>query len=248
MAKILADYLEIYTVYPADAYLSKAQRKARHQALTAWANQKYKIMPTFEEIVAFMAQNETLKFEKPFLMRVLIPRVVEDVELGNTEMLKFLFECDVKEEWLFHNRIKRNYVQRKYHVQMLCEATNWEYNDWQLARIVLAKEPENESVMHVLYTGLERFLSYSIHEVPCGILAGINGADKEDMPQMFSNLEEFARLSKKLNKDDRAFIEECYTYYQAWETYLDHIEQYNGFQDYLEQQFGSSLRHGDKYN
>ena len=226
MTEILTDYLRIYTCYPADVFLSKEKRKERHHALMEWTNKVYETMPNFQEIVAFMEKNERLKFEKPFVMKVLIPCVKADLEQGSFDSLKFLFNCNAKGE----NRI--NNWGRSY-VEMFCEGTDFKYNSWQLADMILANEPDNQIVMYEKYIGLKHFLSYSIHEVPWGVLVGIGGAEKRDMTHMFQRLQEFTLLSKKLKKDDGVLIEGCNTFYQAWEKYLDCVSDYNGFEDYL---------------
>ena len=234
MTKILIDYLDIYTKYPADKFLTKLERKERHKRLTTWENEVYKTMPTFDEVVEFIAQNETLKFEKPFLMKVLIPRVKEDVEQGNINALKYLFECDDKERWFLHNGIKRDYAQKKYYIRMFCDGTDWKYSEEKLADLVLAHEPDNEIVLNEKYKTSKYFLDFSIHEVPWGILADMkNVAGKKTMPHMFNYLEEFAQLSKKLGKDDDIFIDKCDILYKAWEHYLNYINDYTGFKDYL---------------
>ena len=193
MKKILSEYLNIYTTFPANTHLSKPQKKLRHQALKTWADTTFDPMPTFEEVVVFMKKYNILKFEKPFLMKVLIPPVAKDVSLGNVEMLKFLFECDEIDEQTLHDN---GYAQRKYYVQMLQEATNWRYSDWELMDMVLTVEPENEIVLKAKYESLARFISYSVHEIPSGVLVGFGGASKNDMPEIFEHLDEFVRISK----------------------------------------------------
>jgi len=236
MTEILIDYLDIYAKYPADKFLTKVQKKERHNALIDWTKRVYETMPTFEEVVAFMSQNETLQFEKPFLMKVLIPRVKEDVEQENIEALKFLFECNDEERKRIDNITVAIGSQSKNYIQMFQEGTNWEYSDWELADMILTREPDNKIVIYEKYIGLSDFLWYTIHEVPSGVLVGLSGAEKEAMPHMFKHLREFARLSKKLGKKNDEFIDKCHTFYQAWEQYLNYTSDYNGFEDYLQKQ------------
>ena len=154
MTEILADYLDIYTTrYPTDVFLTKKQRKECHNELMAWTNKAYETMSEFEEIVAFMKKNDTLKYENPFVLKVLIPRVKEDVEQGNIEALKFLFESNTTGE----NRI--NNSGRSY-IEMFCEGTDYQYNSWQLADMVLAHEPDNGVVMNEKYIQLKYFLGF----------------------------------------------------------------------------------------
>jgi len=98
------------------------------------------------------------------------------------------------------------------------------------------KEPENQIVLFYKYTSIKRFLDYSIHEVPSSVLCGEVGAEKEHMPDMKKNLNEFAAISKKLGKDDEYLIQKCTNIYIAWEQYLEQIENYGSFMDYVEEQ------------
>ena len=100
--------------------------------------------------------------------------------------------------------------------------------------MVLAVEPENDIVLKAKYKLLERFISYSVHETLSGVLVGFGGANKDDMPEMFKHLEEFACVSKKLGRNDGEFIKECHTYYSAWEQYLE--SKVVHFKDFLDQQ------------
>jgi len=225
ISDVLVDYLEIYNRYPSNDFLSKAQRKARHHELMMWEKQKYTAMPTIEEIKTFMRKNDALKYEQPFFLKVVVPCVQRDISEDNIQSLRFLFECNGMEDY-------RIGTDRDY-VYLFCLGTNFKYNAWNLADMVLSKEPDNEIVMYYKYRSIKRVLEYSIHEVPLGVLAGIDGAKKEDIPDMIKNLREFATLSKKLNKNDNHLIKECDTMYTAWEQYLSNIKNYNSFEDYL---------------
>jgi len=63
MSDVLSEYLAIYSNYPTDAFLSKAQRKSRHSALMKWAKHNYQAMPGIDEIRSFMRENNTLNYE-----------------------------------------------------------------------------------------------------------------------------------------------------------------------------------------
>ena len=216
MTEILADYLEIHTKYPAGSFLSKAQRIERYQLLNSWVNNDYEVVPTFAEVVAFMSQNDALNYESHFLMKVLIPRVVEDVEQGSIEYLKFLFECDMKG------------YQPKY-VGMCRNVTNGQqYGELRLVDMVLEQEPDNEIVLNYKHGLLARSITYTFHGVPHFVFR-----QKEGMPELLAELQEFTRLSERLDKNNDDFIGNCRIFYQAWEQYLNCTNDYNGFKDYL---------------
>jgi len=225
---ILADYLEIYNRYSPNIYLNKAQKKEQHNDLMKWAKQEYQIMPDIEEVRAFMLENDMLKYEQPFFLKVVMPCVLNDINKENIQSLLFLFECNGTDD-------RRIGTDRDY-VYIFCLGTNFQYNTWNLADMVLSKEPDNKTVLYYKYKSIKRFLEYSIHEIPLGVLSGIGGAEKEDMPDMNMNLREFIYLSEKLCKEDTHLIEKCTIMYKAWEQYIDNIEKYNSFEDYLTKQ------------
>ena len=222
---ILFDYLEIYNRFPTDTFLSKAQRKTRHSELMKWTKQEYQIMPDIDEIIVFMRENDTLKYEQPFFLKVVTPCVLNDMENGKIASLRFLFECNGMDNHRINTATD--------YVQMFCLGTKYKYDAWDLADRVLEYEPDNQVVLHYKYTAIRGVLAYSIHEVPSGVLSGIDGAEKEYMPNMQKLLREFAALSKKLNKDDERFIQKCADIFNAWEYYLTHTEDYGSFEDYL---------------
>ncbi len=58
-----------------------------------------------------------------------------------------------------------------------------------MMRIMLMRSDTN--IMHSSI-----FLEFSIHEMPTGILNGMNGAGITDIPAMLKDIEEFEYLSK----------------------------------------------------
>ena len=224
MTDVLADYLGIYNLYPVNALLSKTQRKARHSALMKWSEREYQIMPDIEEIIAFIKANDSLKYERPFFQKVINPCVHKDVETGGIQSIRFLFE---------YNRANERNIGTDRDCLYYCGGEDFRYNPLYLADLVLSSEPDNEIVLNYKYNFIKCILGNSVHEIPWGVLSGMNGAEKEDIPYMNENLNTFISLSKRLCKDDKWLIQECTVMYAAWEQYLDRIENYNSFEDYL---------------
>lgn len=225
MTNLLSDYLAIYKSYPANAFLSKTKRKERHCALMKWAMQEYQSMPNLKEIIAFININDTLQYEQPFFIKAVIPCVKIDINEGNIKAIRFLFECNGKDD-------RRIGTARDY-VFMFCLATDFQNTQMELADMVLIKEPDNEIVLYYKYMFLKRILLFSIHEVPRGVLSGMNCAEREHLPYMKKELSTFVYVSKKLCEDDKYLIQECTMMYAAWEQYLDSIGSYINFEDYL---------------
>lgn len=228
MGTVLEDYRKIYERFPVGHTWKKEERKERHKLLMKWQKEKYPQMPQIQEIIEFMKKNEELEYEKPFFVKVVVPCVYEDIEQGRIEAIRFLFESS-KNVWSIGST--------RDPVTIFMEASGWKYGDGQLADLVLEKEPDNVCVLEHKYVIMNRFLNFSIHEVPWGVLYGMNGAEKEQIPKLWKETEEYEKLCKKLGKLDeeqKSFIDLCQRLYTAWDKYLDDVDNYNGFQDYLE--------------
>ena len=220
MSNVLSDYLEIYSRYPADAFLSKAQRKFRHNELMKWTKQEYQPMPNIGEIKDFMRINSTLRYEQPFFLKVIVPCVLRDIGNGEIESLCFLFECNGMD---YHKGTTTDYVN------LLCVGTNYKYMDtMEFVDLVLSHEPNNNVVLNYKYMELLCGLDFCLHEVPWAVLC-----ERETVPEMRKRLNEFASVSKKIGKYDGGLIQRWGDIFTAWERYLDNRGGYNCFEDYL---------------
>lgn len=225
---VLEDYQQIYERFPANNTWKKEEKKERHRQIVKWEKAAYAQMPKIEEIVAFMKENPELVYERPFLLKLVVPCVYKDIEQGTIEAIRFLFESN-KDTW--------HIGSMKDPVMIFCEASGWKYGEGQLAELVLQKEPDNVCVLEYLHFRWNAMLNFSIHEVPWGVLNGMDGAEKESIPYMIKGVEEYKQICKKLgklNEEEKSFIALCKKLYTAWDAYLDVVDKYNGFQDYLE--------------
>lgn len=227
MKQVLQDYLEIYQRFPSDNTWNKAEKKERHKQIMEWQKRGYQDMPDIDEIDAFIKENPKLVFEKPFWVKLLVPCVYEDIENGTIKAIRYLFESNQSDD----------VGNMRDYVNIFCEASGWKYSPEQLINIVLEKEPDNQVVLQNKYVRDLNYLSFSVHEIPYGVLNGMNGAEKSSIPLMLEILEGFEEICAKLGRLDtehKNFIDFCRRMYVAWAEYLDKIENYNGFCDYLE--------------
>ena len=116
---------------------------------------------------------------------------------------------------------------------MFCEVLRFEYQPRQLADKLLDQYPDNEFAIKYKYHTLKYFLEFSLHEMPTGVLNGMDGADIDDISGMLLSVDEFQVISNRLGYDDKALINECRIFYPAYKEYLQCYTQYNGFEDYL---------------
>jgi hypothetical protein len=80
-------------------------------------------------------------------------------------------------------------------------------------------------------------LRYSIHEVPAGVLYGIDGASPEQCQELEEELEEFCRLVAHEGEQERyaELIRACRLHFRAYRDYLLHREKYGSYAAYLSQ-------------
>lgn len=227
MKQLLADYLEICLKFRKE-YLSKPERKQRHILLTEWAKVQYADgNPTIPELYEFWDKYQDISYNKIFIERAIIPTVDEDFQNGGIEGLKFLFYC-------LHGRDSIEYISATSPVSIFSNEHNYKYSSTQLADMVLEKDPNNEDALKAKYFIEKEHLWYSIHEIPLGVLCGMNGASISDIPNMLSSLDSFQAVSNKLKIDnDETLIEDCRKYYVAYREYLQQPDRYADFEDYL---------------
>lgn len=224
MTDVLQDYLNIYQRFPVHSTWKKNDRKERHRMLIEWQNRHYLQTPDIEVIRSFIKCNPNLVYERIFFLKLLVPCIYMDIENNSIDAIRFMFE----------KNNDRNAGTTSDFVEIFCEASNWTYTPFDVAAFILNKEPNNKTVLHYKYELMSRIISFTIHEVPCGILNGMNGAEKSAIPKMLENLNEFEQVCSVLEENQKAFIDLCRRLYVAWDEYLDNKRSYNSFVDYLD--------------
>jgi hypothetical protein len=78
-------------------------------------------------------------------------------------------------------------------------------------------------------------LRYSIHEVPSGVLYGIDGASPEQCVELEEELEEFCRLVEQEGIQERyaELVRACRLHFRAYRDYLLHRGHYDSYAAYL---------------
>lgn len=223
--KLLNEYLEICSRFSADG-LSKQERKQRHILLSTWDKNVYnEPLPTIEELEEFRKCYGSYCHNPIFVRKAIVRTVQKDIEAEGIGGIRFLFRCFQGHE--------NSYCYTNNALYIFCETLDFKYQPLQLADKLLKQEPNNEFALQYKYNTLKSFLEFSLHEMPTGILNGMNGADIDDLSEMLLSVDEFQGISARLGKDDKALINECRTLYPAYNEYLQCYTRYNGFEDYL---------------
>ena len=223
MNNILSDYYNFYIKYSKD-FLTKIEKKQKHIELMAWQKKEYDRLPTLDEIIEFMKDKKILKQDIIFLKKVLVKRVTEDMKVNNLESLLYTFSL-VDEKSIGYTREP---------VHLICEESDYLYTSIALADKVLKSDEKNKYALIYKYRLLEKYIENSIHELPSGVLYGMDGASIEELEKMKKDLDTFKCLSKKLEKDNDGFVDFCFRIYNAYGDYLINRESYKSFVKYLE--------------
>ena len=225
MKQILTDYLEICNKFRAEG-LSKIERKRRHSMLQEWEKKEYgKGIVSIAEILDFWHNHDKICWNQLFRQKVLCPAVATDLANGGHEGLIFLFQCFRGHE--------SSYIYSDSPLAIFCQYCGYKYEPLQLANLLLEHDSENMDALNYKYHALKEYLTFSIHEIPSGILNGMNGASVSDIPAMLKDLDEFEMISKRLDQIDSNLIADCRKYYNAYKDYLQSLKEYKSFEDYL---------------
>lgn len=226
MNQVLAEYISICSQFRKDG-LSKPERKQRHAMLSEWATNIHTAeIPTLAELCKFQDCYGELCYNNYFIKSIIMPVVAADFENNGIDGIKFLFSC-----FRGHDRLYNN---ANSPLSIFCDYIGYKYDSLQLADKVLDVEPENIDVVNFKYYTLKSYLEFSLHEMPSGILDGMNGASVSAIPDMFHIVDEFQCLSERLSlKDDSTLIADCRKFYSAYENYLKNLDSFKNFADYM---------------
>lgn len=219
MNRILSDYLEICSKFRANG-LSKPERKQRHALLSQWEKTDCESgMLPLGEIQDFWDNHNDICWNRVFINKVICPAIAADLETGGYDGLRFLFHCFREHE--------SSCIHSDSPLAIFCDHSGGKYQPFQLADMLLEYEPDNVDA-------LKYFLEFSIHEMPSGVLNGYDGASVSDIPAMIEDTHEFERISRKLNMPPcENLVEDCRRYYKAYGDYLQNLDRYGTFEDYL---------------
>lgn len=225
MKKLLKDYLKIFETYPKNQYLSKKERQERYRLFQAYGRQTYEQLPNIEEFSRFMEDYQEQIVIQPQLLDKLTPVLADDVARGGVWSLKFLLGESVEES---------------YYLKFF----SWAYPAFgermDLLNLLLEREPDYRPALEQKFQLLFNAADFSIHELPSGILDGMDGASAENVPAMLADLEELLTLADQLgrrNAELESFVADCRGYYLAWQAYLQEADRTRlSFKDYMDDQ------------
>lgn len=95
--------------------------------------------------------------------------------------------------------------------------------------------PKDELAMdQLIHTFAQQFI-YSLHELPAGVLDGMNGATSEACRIYEKEVQEFEELLQKRDLSEKydELVQDCKFHYKNYRIYLENKAHYKSYEDYL---------------
>jgi hypothetical protein len=106
-----------------------------------------------------------------------------------------------------------------------------------LLRAAVRQDPDDHASRRRLVEHLAGRLRHSLHELPAGVLYGMDGATPEQCRELEQELEEFCALVTGTSggPDYRELVEQCRLHFPAYREFLLARGEYGSYQEYLDQ-------------
>jgi hypothetical protein len=83
------------------------------------------------------------------------------------------------------------------------------------------------------YTRLLRYLEYTLHELPAGVLYDVNGADEKKCAELMKDTYRLEELSLALGFDVAEFVATCRWHYERYPHYLGRNRHFGSYANYM---------------
>ncbi len=112
-----------------------------------------------------------------------------------------------------------------------------ELTEHGLLWVAICHDPEDRRSRLRLIDKIADRLHYSLHELPSGVLYGMDGATLEQCQELDEELDEFCRHVAHEDMEARYAeqIQTCRFHFRAYRDYLMNREHYRGYAEYLSQ-------------
>lgn len=88
-------------------------------------------------------------------------------------------------------------------------------------------EPNDE------YLRLRKYLEYTLHELPVGVLYDANGANEKKCAELMRETYRFEKLAQGLGFDHSEFIATCRWHYERYPHYLSRQRHFGSYANYM---------------
>ena len=84
------------------------------------------------------------------------------------------------------------------------------------------------------YQELLRFLEYTLHEIPAGVLYDADGATPEHCAELMKETYRLEALASDLGRDISEFISACRWHYERYPHYIGRRQHFDSYAKYME--------------
>ena len=85
---------------------------------------------------------------------------------------------------------------------------------------------------------LLRYLEYTLHELPVGVLYDANGADDKKCAELMQDTYRLESLSNDLGIDNSEFVQVCRWHYERYPHYLSRQKHFGSYSNYIKKYNG----------
>lgn len=176
----------------------------------------------FDDVSQLITETEKkiVYIRQPLFEKIIYPILKNEISLKNVEAIKIL----IKLKWNFYAH------QRKFNISEFDTV-------WQLVEEGLKIKENDRELLEIYEDEIAYSLNFSIHEVPWGVLSGMDVANISQCDELQKTLETYKDVCKKLsleNDEDRKdLIENCDFHYRNYKTFLQNSDRYKDYADFL---------------
>ncbi len=175
---------------------------------------------SFEDLVIILDQlkSSQTKIRMPLFAQLIYPVLEREIASDNLQAIPVLLQ---------YTALLNNYnIMKKFYDG---------YSAGALVKRYLQHEPDNHEMLMKKEALLFNDLYFAVHELPHGVLYGMNGATLDGCKELIGLLEEYKNTCQKLQVDRNADI--CYyeMHFQGYQDYLLHRDLYKNYLDYIYQ-------------
>jgi len=172
---------------------------------------------TSEEILnltkALLQRDVMIK--QSFFSDAIYPLLSQQIEQGDVEAIKLMVKLE--QQLIAYQGMNKDY----------------RYTAHELIIKGLQLRPDDTELLQAYEIKTGNYLSYTIHEVPLGIIYDTDGTTDDQHHDLMALVNEYERVCFKLGIDRSELIEDCRYFYTLYHDYLKVCSSYDGFKDYL---------------
>lgn len=167
------------------------------------------------EISDYLMLNSII-IRQPVFASIIYPPLDQGVVSGDINAVKALIR--LSSYMHNHQKYTKHY---KYSVSGLVDAG-------------LKISPYDKELLGWYEKNTRDYLLYTLHELPSGVLYGVDGASVEECDELIFLVAEYESACEKLSVEYKEMIAKCRFYYLAYKKYLLNTNLYTSFSNYLE--------------